>query len=168
MAGLQGLQGPEGVRGMPGPEGPPGKDGKSGRPGKEGPPGPKGGKGDRGLLSSVTGDLPTAILEGPPGLDKPAGLTIRYKKANSEIVTMSIQVHLGRRGTRGRLANQGLQVFSRRINISCTSFFLLVGLEGKPGRNGKDGLPGKPGKKGKKGAGEPGVKGVPGDLGPKV
>ena len=87
VAGLQGLQGPEGVRGMPGPEGPPGKDGKSGRPGKEGPPGPKGGKGDRGLLSSVTGDLPTAILEGPPGLDKPAGLTIRYKKANSEIVT---------------------------------------------------------------------------------
>ena len=85
MAGLQGLQGPEGVRGMPGPEGPPGKDGKSGRPGKEGPPGPKGGKGDRGLLSSVTGDLPTAILEGPPGLDKPAGLTIRYKKTNSAL-----------------------------------------------------------------------------------
>ena len=123
VAGLQGLQGPEGVRGMPGPEGPPGKDGKSGRPGKEGPPGPKGGKGDRGLLSSVTGDLPTAILEGPPGLYKPANLTIRYKKTNSEIVTLSVQVHLGRRGTRGRLANQGLQVFSRRVNIRCTSTF---------------------------------------------
>ena len=33
----------------------------------------KGPKGDRGMLSSVTGDLPTAILEGPPGPPGPKG-----------------------------------------------------------------------------------------------
>ena len=35
----------------------------------------QGPKGDRGMLSSVTGDLPTAILEGPPG---PPGATGKY------------------------------------------------------------------------------------------
>lgn len=80
--------------------------------------GDRGDKGDRGLTTTFKGDLPTGIIEGPPGPPGPAG------KFNCNIIIIICDVRWVRLWLRPVSAH--VETFHFDCSLYCYRFTILI------------------------------------------
>lgn len=69
--------------------------------------GDKGDKGERGLTTTLTGEFPTGLVEGPPGPPGPPGIFFSYS-INSNLKWISLFWMKGEKGEAGPVGPPGL------------------------------------------------------------